>query len=205
MYQGLSSVDYLIIIILVVAVFILFGLLLFRTGFSHVESEEKRAGRLGEKFATGVIREILNDDDVLLTNVEISIEEKNTELDNVIISSRGVFIIEVKNYSGELAGDEDDHDWIKNKITPSGNFYQKKVRNPINQVKRQIYILSKYLKQYGIDVWIMGYVFMVERNSPVESEYILESRRDIDDVLHFGTDNNLTAIQKHKIVELLSD
>ncbi len=95
-------------------------------------------------------------------------------------------------------------EWIKNKITSAGYFYQKKVKNPIRQVKRQVYILSTYLRQYGIDTWIMGYVFLVERNSPVESDHVLESQRDIDDVIHFGTNNNLTIAQKNSIVELLT-
>ena len=100
----------------------------------------------------------------MLTNVKVSFEGKNTELDNVIINNRGVFIIEIKNYNSILIGDEDDFEWIKNKYTEAGNFYQKSVKNPIKQIKRQVYILSGYLKAHGFDVWIEEYVFLVEGN-----------------------------------------
>ena len=35
----------------------------------------------------------------MLTNIKISFEEREAELDNVVINNRGVFIIEVKNYN----------------------------------------------------------------------------------------------------------
>jgi hypothetical protein len=135
--------------------------------------------------------------------VKLSFDGKPTELDNVIINNRGVFIIEVKNYSGMLIGEEDDFEWVKNKVTDAGNIYQKTVKNPIPQVKRQIYILSGRLKQRKIGVWVEGYVFFVERNSPVRSDYVLDTRRDIDRVIHHGTDNNLSNAEKKRIVDAL--
>lgn len=169
----------------------------------HLESPERRAGRIGERFAINVIQEILNENDVLLTNVEISADGKNTELDNVIINPNGVFIIEVKNYYGELFGTEDDYEWIKNKITSTGNIYQQAVKNPIKQVKRQVYIMSRLLKEQGIDVWIEGYVFFVEMNSPVESPYVLVTQRDIDEVIHKGIENKLSQAVISEIETLL--
>ncbi|MBQ7582962.1 MAG: NERD domain-containing protein [Lachnospiraceae bacterium] len=139
---------------------------------------------MGERIATSIISEILNDEDILLTNVGIFTDGKETELDNVIINTKGIFIIEVKNYSGQLIGDEEDAEWIKNKVTEAGYLYQKTVRNPIRQVKRQEYLMSKLLKDNGIHVWIKGYVFLLERNSPVKSAYILDTQKDIDVAVH---------------------
>lgn len=191
-------------VLAVAGILMLAVLILSYWGHISIELPQKRAGRQGEQFASGIIREILRPDDVLLTNVNIAADGKNAELDNVIINKRGVFIIEVKNYSGDLFGTEEDYEWIKNKITPAGSFYQKTVQNPVRQVKRQVHILSRYLKQYGIDVWIEGYVFLVERNSPVDSAYILSTQGDIDRVIHHGTSNKLTTQKCEQIIELLS-
>ena len=190
-----------------IAFFALFILILFlfaRIFRIHIESPERRAGRLGEHFASNLISETLEDEDILLTNVSIFADGKETELDNVIINSYGVFIIEVKTYYGELFGNEDDHEWIKNKITPAGYIYQKSVKNPIKQVKRQIYILSSLLKENGINAWIEGYVFFVERNSPVESDYVLETTDDIYEAIHTASRNRLSAKTQNKIISLLS-
>lgn len=193
----------IIAVIVVIVLFLLAGMISALLGGVRVESPEKSAGRLGERIAGRVIREILDPEDILLTNVKISAERKQTELDNVVINSDGVFIIEVKNYSGILIGEEDDFEWIKNKTTYAGNFYQKTVKNPIGQVKRQIYILSKYLKERHIDVWIEGYVFLIERNSPVDSPYILKTQKDIDTALHTGS-NILSEEDVEKIKHALT-
>ena len=192
-------------VILLAAVFcvIFFIWLAVKVGFRSVELPEKRAGRLGERFAYEVISEILREDDVLLTNVTVHAAGKQAEFDDIIINPTGVFIIEVKNYSGELFGDEDDYEWIKNKMTPGGQFYQKTVKNPIKQVKRQVYVLSQYLRSHGINVWIKGYVFFVEQNSPVRSAYVLETQRDIDKAVHRSRDVALDEDTIDRIQEVL--
>lgn len=180
-------------------------LVLFLGGkLGPIESPVKRAGRQGEEIAREIIARALDEKDVLLPNVIIDLAGRETELDNVIVNNRGVFIIEVKNYTGELFGDEDDFEWTKQKETRQGNIYQKTVKNPIKQVKRQIYILAEYLKEYGIDVWVEGYAILLANNSPVESKHLLHSVSDIDKAIHAGTNNKLTEKDKETIVELLS-
>lgn len=191
-------------IIIISSILLFFIILVALLHKSHFELPEERAGRVGEHWVSNLISEVLYPEDILLTNVEIFADEKQTELDNVVINDRGVFIIEAKNYSGELIGEEDDDEWIKNKVT-GGGVYLKKVRNPIKQVKRQIYILSRLFKNNGIDVWIEGYVFFVEMNSPLESPFILETQDDIDRAIHNGTDNGLSDDTIDIIVAVLTE
>ena len=195
--------EYMIVISVIIICLIFFGLILWKADI-HIESEQKRAGRRGERIATQVIQEVLNERDILLTNIHLSYDGSETELDNVIINNRGVFIIEVKNYNGVLSGEADDYKWLKSKYTDSGNFYQKEVKNPIRQVKRQVYILSGYLRDHGIKVWVEGNAFLLERNSPVKDDCILESSRDIHEAIHAKTNNKLTDETKRRIVDLLT-
>lgn len=189
-------------IIITSAIFALIIILVAILRPTHIETPEKRAGRLGEQFATTLIREILTDNDVLLINVPLHTCDKETELDNLVVNSHGVFIIEVKNYYGELIGDEDDFEWIKNNMYPAGSFKQTTVKNPIVQVKRQILILSQVLKEHYIDVRIDGYVFLTERNSPVDSPIVLDTQADMDRVIH-GGDIRLTSRRIEQIVSVL--
>ena len=175
-----------LIIVLVAAV-----IQIFRLGI-NIEDPVKRAGRRGEEVATDIISRVLTDDDILLTNVRISFEGSRSEVDNLIINSHGVFIIEAKNYVGELVGGLDDYEWKKYKTTPSGDIYCKTVKNPIKQVKRQIYILSHILRQHKLDVWVDGYVILLEKNSPVDDNIILESLSDIDKAIHGLGSNRLS-------------
>ena len=89
---------------------------------------------------------MLKEKDLLFSNVSIEIEGKRTELDHIIVNNRGIFIIEVKNYSGSLMGTDNDYEWVKTKISSSGNSYTKIVKNPIKQVNRQVYLLAQFLK-----------------------------------------------------------
>ena len=190
-------------LLLIAAIFIIVVIVAFLVKQFPIETPAKKAGRLGEMYATSIIEEVLKKNDVLLTKVEISVDGKRTELDNVVINDKGIFIIEVKNHSGRLSGDEDDFEWIQSKETGAGNIYQKNVKNPIKQVKRQIHLLSELLKNHGIRVWIKGYVFFVERNSPVNNECVLESRKDIDVVLHSKSKNHLDKRMIESIKKLL--
>ena len=176
--------------------------LLSKAGFT-IESGKRRAGRRGEVIVSNAIRSILSDEDILLTNIEISFKGKTAELDNVIINKYGVFIIEVKNYKGRIYGEENDYEWEKYKDDGYGNVFKKNVKNPIRQIKRQVYILAKYLDYNGEKVWINGYAFLVNGNSPIQSKYILSSVKAIERVIHTTGKNELTKKQVENIAKIL--
>jgi len=194
----MSSTLYLIILGIGIAL-VVFGLIYFA---GVIEDPVEEAGRRGEEVATDIISTLLKDSDYLLTNVNLSYEGKRTEIDNLIVNEKGVFIIEVKNYVGDLYGDVDDDQWKKYKTTPGGDVYVKPVRNPIKQVNRQVYILSKVLKSHNINVWVEGYVMLIEQNSPVDNPAILWDKRDISRAIH-GGQNQLDRRTVNKIVKFL--
>ena len=75
--------------------------------------EYKRVGIRGEVKASNAILSVMRDDDRLFTNVSINYDGRPAELDNVIVNKYGVFVIEVKNYAGDIYGNEDDFEWQK--------------------------------------------------------------------------------------------
>jgi len=167
------------------------------------EPEYRRAGRYGERVATNLIRGVLREGDYLFTNVNIEYDGKPAELDNVIVNSYGVFIIEAKNYKGRLYGNEDDYEWEKYKDDGYGNIFEKRVKNPIRQVKRQVYIFAKYLEYYGSRVWVEGYALLIHGNSPVESRYVLSGLDDIDRVIHTPGKYRLTKQQVESVIKII--
>ena len=93
----MSEIYLISLIVGIVAVFIL----IFWLGI-NIEDPVERAGKRGEEVATDIISRVLKDDDILFTNVKISFEGSRSEIDNLIINSHGVFIIEVKNYGRSI-------------------------------------------------------------------------------------------------------
>lgn len=189
------------IIVIIFFVIILFIILLL--SLSNGEDQKRIAGKEGELQAKKILNHYLNENDLLLNNVNISIHGRNTELDYVVINNNGVFIFEVKNFSGKLVGNEDDQYWNKYKISRGNKEYIKEIRNPIKQLKREIYLLKEYLKYYGVDLWIEGYVLFVNMNSPVESEYTVNDKSEIDDILHLRRNQVFTKNQIEKIISIL--
>ena len=167
--------------------------------------EYKRAGIRGEEAVVRAIESVLREGDNLFTNVSVEYDGKPAELDDVIVNKYGVFIIEVKNYTGHIVGNKDDYEWQKFKTTDAGNTYVKTVKNPIKQVKRQIYILARYLEYYGIQVWVKGYAIMLHGNSHVDSDYLLKSVEDIDRAIHTNDRTMLSTNTIERIAKLLSD
>ena len=196
-----------IIIIISAVLFIVFLISIFtrRKEPANVDPPEKRAGKFGEQYARFEISKVLWETDILLNNISITTDGKTAEYDNIIINRYGVFIIEVKNHVGKLYGNEDDYDWVKVKTTSGGNSYEKTVKNPIKQVKRQTYILSKYLKDNGIKAWIDGYVFFVNHNSPVNSKYVLNTITDIDKTIHDTSREKLKSVNQTQIISALKN
>nr|WP_318000385.1 nuclease-related domain-containing protein [uncultured Faecalibacillus sp.] len=187
------------IIMLFLLVIVLLIFLLPRTE----EDGKERAGKEGEILAGKMIHQYFNEQDILFNNVEIVVHGRETELDYVVINKNGVFIFEVKNYSGELEGNEDDEYWNKYKISSGNNEYVKEVRNPIKQLKREIYLLKEYLKYYGIDLWINGYVLFVNMNSPINSDYTINNESELNSILHTRGGQTLNKKQIEKIVNIL--
>ncbi len=155
--------------------------------------------------ATEIIKKCLNEEDKLFTNIAVFYDGKETELDNVIVNKYGVFIIEVKNYSGRLVGHEEDFEWTKYHTSESGITYPKTVKNPIKQVKRQIYILARHLEENGAKVWVNGYTLLLNNNSPVKSDYVLKSTKEIYSALHTADKSYLSAALIKKIIKIINN
>ncbi|MBM6880561.1 NERD domain-containing protein [[Clostridium] spiroforme] len=101
---------------LTVAFIILLILILISNGIT-IENGRKRAGNRGEAIIFNQLKWLINDRDRVLTNVEVIYDHKKSELDCVIINENGVFIIEVKNFRGQLYGREEDNLWQKCKVS----------------------------------------------------------------------------------------
>ena len=51
-------------------------------------------------------------------------------------------------------------------------------------MKRQVHWLATYLRKHAVNIWVEGYVFFVQMNSPIHSTDILETQQDIDNAIH---------------------
>lgn len=112
-------------------------------------------------------------------NVPVSYGDKLSELDNLIISKNGIVIVETKNYAGRVYGNENDPFWNQTKVSAKGYTYENQIKNPVKQMKRQVYILSKILKDHDISCRIKGYVYMANHNCSTNSDLVFTNKNDL--------------------------
>lgn len=184
-------------------VFIILAIRFFRR--KREQREIKSAGNKGEAYFNNMLKSILRNDDVLIRNVCLQVNGKEAEIDSLIINNNGIFIVEVKNYNGRLYGDIDDFEWTKEKVSPGGNVFYKQVKNPIKQIKRQTYILSQFLKENNIRIWISGYAYFINGNSPVDDESVIDDIDELDRIIHTTSCKQYDEKLINKAIEALTD
>jgi predicted RNA-binding Zn-ribbon protein involved in translation (DUF1610 family) len=76
----------------------------------------------------------------LLKNITLSTEDGTTQIDHIIVSQYGVFVIETKNYKGWIFGSEHSKTWTQ-------SIYRKKntFQNPLHQNYKHVKTLQKLL------------------------------------------------------------
>lgn len=180
----------------------------FRTPYpdpSYDEREIYRAGEEGEYLAASAIKSILFKDDWHTCNFEFSVDGREAECDILVVNSNGIFIFEVKNFSGSLFGYETDDIWEKVKESDSGNLYSKEIKNPIKQVRRQRWLLKELLGSYGIyDFRIDGYVLLVNANPHDESEYILTDLSEVERIIHTPGKHPLNKSKRDAVISAIN-
>jgi len=196
-----------IIMIFMVLVFLTLGALYFSLrgivsgSKSGNSSTKKEVGKNAKEIVTNILGEEMDEEDIGYYDVEIEYDGRTVTFDDVVVNRYGVFIIDGRNYKGTLYGSESDEIWIK-KIDPKSRDGEE-IRNPITQIKRKVEIMTDFLIDNGFSVWVDGYVFLANKNSPVESQYVLWDRQDIEYAIHPESKYQLSQKQVSMIERLI--
>lgn len=91
----------------------------------------------------------LSNDYTIINNVKLTIKGYTSELDNLIIGSNGIFVVETKNHAGLISGDVSDNNWKQEK-SRGKNYSVKEMYNPIMQVTTHGKKVEDLLKNIGI-------------------------------------------------------
>ena len=75
----------------------------------------KRKGRYGETYIATVLKNCMQAGDTLLNNVILSDphSDLSVEIDHILLSRRGIFVVETKNRSGDIYGNDEAERWIQ--------------------------------------------------------------------------------------------
>ena len=124
------------------------------------------AGAAGEDRALAALS-ALSAEYTLFNQIRLPDERSRTgfrEADFVVVGNNGVFIIENKDYRGEIQGDATAANWELHKIGIGGTPYTKACRNPVRQVRVYVTLLSRLFAMRGIKVRITPLVSLSQNN-----------------------------------------
>ena len=116
------------------------------------------SGVQGEARALKTLRS-LPSDTYVVANVGVPCGKFVSELDAVVISPYGVWVVEVKNHNGTLTGSAGDDTWTQHKTGRGGGRYSKSMPNPMRQVRTHVQRLEAYLRQQGLACTVRGVVY----------------------------------------------
>lgn len=109
---------------------------------AFILSLPKVKGKIGETAVSGLLSSLDSEEYKVLNDIMIRKKDgKTTQIDHIIVSAYGIFVIETKNYSGWIFGKENDKYWtqVLNKRTKNKFF------NPIFQNKGHINALKELI------------------------------------------------------------
>lgn len=109
-------------------------------------SKYDRAQLKGDRGESSIARKLyaLSEKDFRVFNdVLLRTRKGSSQIDHIVVSRYGIFVIETKNYSGWIHGNEYSEYWTQ-------TFYRTKnqFRNPIKQNWAHIYALKEFLSEF---------------------------------------------------------
>jgi len=101
-------------------------------------------GAIGESRVARQLRKLKDERYKVFSDVLIKTSRGSSQIDHVVISIFGIFVIESKNYRGWIHGSENSEYWTQTIYSSKS-----KLRNPIRQNLSHIYALKEVLSEFG--------------------------------------------------------
>jgi predicted RNA-binding Zn-ribbon protein involved in translation (DUF1610 family) len=117
---------------------LLFILLLFWRLF-----RSRIKGAIGEKKVSSILYLLHKSNFKVINNIVLKKGERTTQIDHIVISNFGIFVIETKNYKGWIVGHENSEYWTQLIFKRKEMFF-----NPIRQNLGHIWALKSCLREY---------------------------------------------------------
>lgn len=159
----------------------------------------KFKGYLGEKSVAIILSFLPSDKYYVFHDVLIKSGNRTTQIDHIVVSIYGIFVIETKNYKGWITGFDNSEYWTKNVFGNKYTFY-----NPIKQNLGHIITLSKQL-QIRNNNFIPIIAFSNNANLRINSSYNVIYTTQINDIIKQYDEIKISKEDVLKIVEKINN
>lgn len=138
------------------------------------KAKREDEGEAGEEFVAGILeRCLLTEHDHLMNGVILYDPRRKAscEIDHILICERGVFVIETKNRSGEIYGDDTREEWTQ--VLAGGEIVHT-MRSPVLQNGTHVRFVKEILyRRVHERVPVTGLVVFAQGNTRhIDSEHV---------------------------------
>lgn len=168
------------------------------------------SGRRGERDLYKTVRR-LGGNNYIFCNLPVRYKRGRSELDMLIVSHKGLIIVEVKNHSGTIQGSWKSDKWEQRKYYRGGKITSQEMDNPIKQMRRQRDIVKSILNAAGEDVWIDTVLYFSSSNAKLklnlrENDFVCLGGKELLNFLE-SYDRNvvISRTQMEKYVRILNE
>ncbi len=159
-------------------------------------SDPKVRGKIGETYVARILNSLPKEYKIL-NNLIIKNENFSSQIDHIVISKFGIFVIETKNIKGWIYGYDNQKYWTKNVYGIKYKFY-----NPIKQNKSHCLALKNFLNLKE-SIFIPIVVFSDFADIKSDFKDIVINMSDLKNYIKSFTTIRLLGTQVNNIFEKL--
>ena len=130
----------------------------------RVSCSTEMKGKAGEQIVAKLLATLPKDQYHVMNDVLIEIGNISSQIDHIVVSQYGIFVIETKNYAGFIRGQEEDFRWTQVIGKKRCWFY-----NPLKQNERHMQVIERCI-QRTLDEFIPVVVFSRNCNLQVNTK-----------------------------------
>ena len=122
-------------------------------------------GKVGEKRVSSKLKGIKNGK--VINNLTLFVSDNKTcQIDHILVCTRGIFVIETKNYAGRIYGDDSQREWtqVLNYGKVKNKFY-----SPVKQNNTHVYELGRRIHYSNLYNCV---IFVKNNISFIRSEHV---------------------------------
>lgn len=137
----------------------------------------RRSGKRGEKIVAKELARMRKKDHIVLNDLLLpTANGKTSQIDHVVVSTRGIFVIETKNHAGRISGGENAQYWQQHLSSRSQGFY-----NPILQNRSHLRAVRRHLPKLDAELFSTMVVFTEAWRLDIKADDIIIERSLLPD------------------------
>lgn len=181
------------------ALIIIIVIILFGVGI-YLKSPGVKGEHGESRVSSSLYYNLASDEYKVINDVTISTFYGTTQIDHIVVSKYGIFVIETKNMQGWILGGANNEQWTQS--IKGGHKYQ--FRNPLLQNNGHVKALQDVLKLQR-DAFISIVVFSDNAEIKIKTDRILINERDLIFRINSFKEIKFTDEQVEELVRKIND